>query len=112
GDRTRTCNLRFWRPALYQLSYANVRSAGFEPACPKATDFESAVSTCFTRSAGARFVAKPDGLPFGRQDRASTMPGRFPNPLVCRCRSLLAVVDRGAARNRTACIRRGGPGVL
>jgi hypothetical protein len=22
GDRTRTCNLRFWRPALNQLSYA------------------------------------------------------------------------------------------
>ncbi len=22
GDRTRTCNPRFWRPVLYQLSYA------------------------------------------------------------------------------------------
>src|SRR3970040_734947 len=22
GDRTRTCDLRFWRPPLYQLSYA------------------------------------------------------------------------------------------
>src|SRR5688572_6782652 len=24
GDRTRTCNQRFWRPPLYQLSYAPV----------------------------------------------------------------------------------------
>jgi hypothetical protein len=22
GDRTRTCDIRFWRPTLYQLSYA------------------------------------------------------------------------------------------
>jgi hypothetical protein len=26
GDRTRTCNLRFWRPALNQLSYTPMRS--------------------------------------------------------------------------------------
>ena len=25
GDRTRTCNLRFWRPLLYQLNYAPSR---------------------------------------------------------------------------------------
>ena len=28
GDRTRTCDIRFWRPTLYQLSYA----PRFEPA--------------------------------------------------------------------------------
>ena len=27
GDRTRTCDLRFWRPPLYQLSYAPVLGA-------------------------------------------------------------------------------------
>lgn len=33
GDRDRTCNLRFWRPPLYQLSYTPLeRPAGLEPA--------------------------------------------------------------------------------
>src|SRR5579885_2734703 len=27
GDRIRTCDLRFWRPPLYQLSYAPVPGA-------------------------------------------------------------------------------------
>ena len=27
GDRIRTCDLRFWRPPLYQLSYAPVTGA-------------------------------------------------------------------------------------
>jgi hypothetical protein len=36
GDRTRTCNPRFWRPVLYQLSYAPrfaPRSVGMIAAC-------------------------------------------------------------------------------
>src|SRR5687767_109344 len=27
GDRTRTCNLRFWRPLLYHLSYSPIDRA-------------------------------------------------------------------------------------
>ncbi len=32
GDRIRTCDLRFWRPPLYQLSYAPVPAPVY-PAC-------------------------------------------------------------------------------
>ena len=32
GDRIRTCDLRFWRPPLYQLSYAPVRGAVYPAA--------------------------------------------------------------------------------
>ena len=28
GDRTRTCNRRFWRPLLFQLSYTPIRCSG------------------------------------------------------------------------------------
>lgn len=28
GDRDRTCNLRFWRPPLYQLSYTPLERPG------------------------------------------------------------------------------------
>ncbi len=32
SDRTRTCNLRFWRPLLFQLSYRHrIGRAGFAP---------------------------------------------------------------------------------
>jgi hypothetical protein len=34
GDRTRTCNPRFWRPVLYQLSYAPWRFEGFSVSAP------------------------------------------------------------------------------
>ena len=40
------------RPLFFWL---RVRSAGLEPACPKATEFEPAVSTSSTRSASFRF---------------------------------------------------------
>ena len=31
GDRIRTCDLRFWRPPLYQLSYAPVPAPVYPP---------------------------------------------------------------------------------
>lgn len=40
--RTRTCNIRFWRPLLYRLSYRSIKAAlGLEPASNISADTRS-----------------------------------------------------------------------
>ena len=53
--RTRTCNMRFWRPPLYHLSYRSIKAAlGLEPASNISADTRSKL-----RSGGHMALKKP-----------------------------------------------------
>jgi hypothetical protein len=60
GDRTRTCDIRFWRPTLYQLSYAP--SLGPIVALPRMLSQRHALGLLFLALAlGFAFIAYSSG---------------------------------------------------
>lgn len=97
GDRIRTCNLRFWRPTLNQLSYTPISSyeeaalSGFRMGGFKISDLELPVA----RVALIGVDAEPAGFGHGRSAQLWLMP-----PLRCAAQHDLLLLDRPAVELR------------
>ena len=88
GDRARTCDLRFWRPPLYQLSYAPLSS---EIVVGLLSDGEYACGRAAAAGARAPFPLSRDVLP---RDRSGCRAGSVEDAGSCRDRA-----GRGGARS-------------
>ena len=79
GDRTRTCNPRFWRPVLCQLSYT--------PTLPQVYHRSLAQVKVLRRAAGPRETQGPSPPPLPHPSSRRPIAGPFrPGPVVLRAR--------------------------
>lgn len=83
--RTRTCNMRFWRPPLYHLSYRSIKAAlGLEPASNISADTRSKlrsgghIKTAPVRRRGCWLAHILSGkLHLGKDSKAFSWHGRL-----------------------------------